>query len=134
MSLRIGAANQRNSQSPLAHVPAHNSSYDQPVLQNILAQANIQKENPDKQKAKRVFIDNSIAGILTNQQSRHGVAPGARENNPIGQLRTSLNEPMMNPRSSLTNPLHGDKIESGENHRNLAMRQEIDNFLNPDKM
>lgn len=81
-----------------------------------------------------MFIDNSIAGILTNQQSRHGVAPGARENYPIGQLRASLNEPLMNLRSSLTNPLQSEKIESGENHRNLAMRQEIENFLNPDKM
>ena len=92
---------------------------------------------------KRVFIDNSISGILTNQKNLNN-----RDNNPIGNLRLSLND-TNNPRTSMTftgqagaeaqtsinSNLGGQQnnpIESGENERNLQIKKELQNFLSED--
>lgn len=81
---------------------------------------------------RRVFIDSTITGILTNQKLG---GKNTRENNPIGQLRLSLNE--ANPRTSMTfvspnQPGSGEQptslavpIESGETERNLVIKREL---------
>mgnify|MGYP000869983512 CR=1 FL=1 len=78
---------------------------------------NVNNGEPIDKKSKRVFIDNSIAGILTSK----GRSQKLGENNPISNLRTSLND--LNPKSSVqfSKPAEG----GGETERNNAIKREL---------